>query len=592
MNEVMRYNGQMANETLTDKQHPSKLHLGLGVIIYSALLGAGVALVASSYEIGFKYLAILWHEDNILINYVPKWLLYAVGPFLAGPILYFIISHIPEKRAHNPADLITGIHVDNGRINAFAALLTAIASAFSIGFGFSVGYYAPTVQLGAGLGAVFHRLKWIRPIHAYISVGAGAAAAIAAIFHSPIGAVVFVHEVLFRFFSIRAFAPVTVAAVASYVVSSELFDKVVFFDVPKHYIPGTITYVAAAIAGMLAAVVGMSMLNFILRLQRFNKNSQRGLNAQLLIGAAITSVLIVSVPQVAGSDLLAMQDVLMGGVFSFTMLAGIFFAKFLATTVAFGFGIPGGIFGPTIFIGAALGGLVADTFILIYPEVAAAQQILIITTMAAMISAVLGAPIAMILIVVEVTGDFEIISVVMLAVVIANVTAYRFMGTSSFFDIQLKSRGFDFDAGRDQLYAEHHGISELITDDYIPIAPETDLATAEQLLIEAGKTAGYVVDIDGNLLGRITLVDVEFYRKKTPAVENIGEIIDTQPMVLYRNASIWQAIHQMCDSNSRCLPVIDGENNPKLLGVVYTQKLMTRYFDVLKTLRDEENVTS
>lgn len=579
----------MSNQVINAERY-SRLHLGVGVVIYSALLGVTVALIAGCYEIGFKFLARFWHEENTLLEQVPTWLVYGIGPFLAGPILYAIIARIPERRAHNPADLITGIHIDNGRINALAALLTAIASAISIAFGFSVGYYAPTVQLGAGMGAIFHRLKWIRPVHAYISVGAGAAAAIAAIFHSPIGAVVFVHEVLFRFFSIRAFAPVTIAAVTAYVTSSELFDKVVFFSVGQHYIVDTPTYFVAAFAGLLAAFVGMMMLRTILRLQQFNRVRQHGMNAQLLMASAVTAMIIVLVPQVAGSSLQAMDGVLRGTDYALSMLLLIFCAKFVATSVAFGFGVPGGIFGPTIFIGATLGALVADVMVLVVPEMLGAYQIIIITTMAAMIAAVLGAPIAMILIIVEITGDFQIISVVMLAVVMANVTAYRFMGTSSFFDIQLKSRGFDFDAGRDRLYAEHRSVSDLIVEDYVAINADMTVGEVEHLLIESNKTAGYVVDEEGKLRGRVALVDVEFHRLRFPDENSLAPIINAEPPVLYRNTSIWQAIQTMSHSNNRCLPVIDGVDNPKLLGVIYTQPLMARYFQHLRRLRDQENV--
>lgn len=567
----------------------SRWHLGPGVVLYSLLLGFVVALMASGYEMGFRFLATFWHENNTLLETAPTWLLYGIGPFLACPILYVILSRIPEKRVHNPADLITGIHINNGRIDAISALLSAVASVFSIGFGFSVGYYAPTVQLGAGIGALFQRLKWIRPIHAHISVGAGAAAAIAAIFHSPIGAVVFVHEVLFRFFSIRAFAPVTIAAVTAYVVSGEWFDKVIVFDVSPHYRTDTETYLVSAIAGVLAACIGMLMVRSILSLQQMNSRCQHGIMKQLLIAAIVTAILIITVPQVAGSSLQAMQGVINGTTFSLGLLIIIFIAKFLATITAFGFGVPGGIFGPTLFIGAALGGVIADSIILIAPEIATSHQIIIIATMAAMISAVLGAPIAMILIVVEITGDFHIISVVMLAVVMANVTAYRLMGTSSFFDIQMKSRGFDFDAGRDRLYAEHRGIMDLITDDYVSMTQTSNLEEAESALLEAGKNVIYIIDDVGNLSGRVTLLELQLHQKKHSKNIKLKEFSDKKLLTLYGNTSIWHAMQKMSDSNSRCLPVIDGENNPKLLGVVYTQPLMNRYFSHLRTLRDEEN---
>ncbi len=588
--QVAQQKSQQPKNTKQDKVH-SRLQLGFGVVIYSVLLGAVVAVIANFYEIGFKYLSLLWHDDSWFFQDIPIEILYALGPFVAVPILYFIIIKIPEKRPHNLADLITGIHLNNGRIDAQGSLLTVIASAFSIAFGYSVGYYAPTVQLGAGAGALFHRLKWVRPVHAYISIGAGSAAAIAAIFHSPIGAVVFVHEVLFRFFSIRAFAPVTIAAVTSYVLSSELFNRAVFFNVTFHQQVSTPTYVVAAFAGILAAIIGMMLLRFILFIQQNNK-AKLGLStsSQLLIAAGITAIIIVFVPQVAGSSPYALQSIVSGKSFALGLLLLIFMAKFMATGVAFGFGVPGGIFGPTIFIGAALGGVVAEVMVTFYPMMSDAYQIIIITTMAAMISAVLGAPIAMILIIIEITGDFNVISVVMLAVVMANITAYRFMGTSSFFDIQLKSRGFDFEAGRDRVYAEHSSIKELITDNYIAFDENTTMEDAERALLEADKFAAYVIDQDGNLLGRITLVAVEQYQRKYgDSKALLNAVMQTDPPTLYSSSSIWTAMQKMSESNKNCLPVVDGEHNPKLLGVIYTQPLMAQYFAHLRTLRDEEN---
>lgn len=591
---------------MTDRQQPhheqqtpsnvseSLAHYGVGVIVYAVVLGAVVALIAGLYEMSFRVLAGFWHDSHFLLDSVPQWVLYGVGPFLAIPVLYFIITQIPEKRQHNPADIITGIHIYNGKLDAKASILSAVASIFSIGLGYSVGYYGPTVQLGAGLGPVMHRLKWIRPAYLYISIGAGTAAAIAAIFHAPIGAVVFVHEVLLRFFSIRAFAPITIASVTSYIVSSKLFDKAIFFDVPLQYAPDPPTYLVAAIAGVLAAVIGVTMIQSILKLQHWSKKKVPSLLMQYVIAAAITALLITNLPQAAGSSLQAMQQVLDNQGFTLTLLMMIFLAKLIATVTAFGFNIPGGIFGPTIFIGAALGGLISQSIDVLSPNLIDSQHIIIISTMAAMISAVLGAPIAMILIVVEITGNFQIISVIMLAVVMANITAYRFMGTSSFFDIQLKSRGFDFEAGRDRLYTENHNIASIISKDYLAIVDSTLLSEAENQMLTAHKNLAFVIDDEGNLLGQAYLVEIEYYFRESDAetakTATLTKVIHSDIPVLYKATSIWQAMKQISEVRGNFLPVVDGENNPKLLGVVDNGTLIKQYFSHLKTLRTQENV--
>ncbi len=575
----------------------------IGVVIYAILVGVIVALVADFYEIIFRFLARLWHENDFLSVHIPTWARYVSGTFFACPILYLLINQIPAKRQHNPADLIADIHINNAQINTKAALLSVLAAIFSIGFGYSVGYYAPIVVLGGAIGFLLHKLPWIHPRYTFISLGAGAAAAIAAIFHAPLGAVIFIHEVLFRFFSIRAFAPITIAAVSSYVVSSKLFDKAIFLDVPTHYIANTMTYIVAAIGGVLAAIIGIAMIRGISRLQQFNQSRQYGIMRQLLFAAGITAIIITLLPEVAGSSLQAMQNVIISNQLTLGLLALIFIGKLLATTVAFGFGVPGGIFGPTIFIGAALGGLIAGIFTWFFPDVIDAQQVIIISTMAAMISAVIGAPIAMIVIVIEMTGDFQIISVVMLSVVMANITAYRLMGTSSFFDIQLKSRGLDFEMGREQLYAEHHSITKLINDDYLAIENDTELSVAEQILLDNHKNIAYVIDDEGTLLGQVRMVEIRYHQLEVhhatdSNIDNnevitptVMDVLEPDVTKIYRACSIWHAMEEMTHNNVNFLPVVDGENNYTLLGVVYQNDLIAEYLQYVHQLKNQKNVS-
>ncbi|MDP8100972.1 chloride channel protein [Phocoenobacter atlanticus] len=563
----------------------------IGVIIYAVVLGIMVAFIAAAYEKSFHLLATYWRETNHLLTFVPQWLLFALGPLIACPILYYLLQKIPEHRQHSPTDLISGIHTKNGKINAKSSLLSAFASIFSIGFGFSVGYYSPTVQLGSGAGILFHRLKWIRPVHRYISIGCGAAAAIAAIFHSPLGAVIFVHEVLLRFFSIRAFAPITISAVTSYVISSKLFDKAIFFNLPAHYSFDVTTYFIAAFGGIVAAFIGIMQIRHIMWVQRFNAKIKLAMFHQLLIAAILTSFIIVTVPEAAGSSLDAMNNLMTGHHYTLMALFFIFMAKGAATVLTFGFGIPGGIFGPTIFTGAALGGLIAGVIQLLFPLLSFSPEIIIITTMAAMISAVIGAPISMILITIEITGDFQIVSVVMLAVVMANITAYRFMGTSSFFDLQLKARGLDLEHGRDRLYTETHSINSLISQDYLVLNGSISLDNAERQMLDNHKNIAFVIDEHNYLIGRIRLVDIELY-KNTKKEEDIiiEDIAQKSIEFVYRASSIWRAMEVMPKINVNFIPVLDGENNPKLIGVIYNNDLISHYLSFLNQLRNEENV--
>ncbi|MPV85211.1 chloride channel protein [Ostreibacterium oceani] len=580
----------------------STLQNSLGIIVFSVLLGAVIAIITAGYEFAFIHLSVYWqalteHLSQQLSQQLPQWisinqsLIYATGPFLAVPFIYLLINRIPEKRQHNPADLITGIHTNQGKINASACVLGAVASIFSIGLGFSVGHYVPSVQLGAGIGYWAHKVKWIHPQFVHISLGAGAAAAIAALFHAPLAAVLFVHEVLFRFFSVRAFAPITIAAVTAYTISHYFFERTIVFDMGAAFTPIPSHYLFAAIAGAVAALVGIFLIRSILHVQRFCHQRQISHVRQLLIAASITALIIAFYPQIAGVNTSAQQQIIQAELTLVSILLVLFVLKFIATVAAIGFGVPGGIFGGAIFIGLALGGLLVTLVNTYSPYQIQDPQILILTTMAAMLSSVLGAPITMIVITIELTGNFHIISVVMIAVVIANIVSFRFMGTSSYFDVLLKSRGFDVDAGRDQRYAETHSIYSLISHDQLSIDQATSLKQAETQMADNNAETAFVIDEDNNLLGELHFLDLKLFQLDHPDDTDLVAATNPADNHLYPTTSVWQALQAMKKTNAPFLPIVDGENNPVLLGVLHQQALFDYYFDMLTMLRDQENAT-
>lgn len=585
------------NQATLNKILKSQTVFSLSMAICSIGLGSAVGLIAGTFELSFKTISLFWQNYQIDFLPLPPWVIYAIAPFLALPLLYVILRFIPEQRPHNPADLIAAIHINRGAISLRSSLLTVLGAVISLSFGFSVGYYAPTLQLGASAGALLNRagnklqrFKKQQAQPSFIHVAAGGAAAIAAIFHSPIAAVVFVHEVLLRFFSVRAFAAITLSAISAYLVSSHFFHKAIFFSVPSHYASDLKTYVFAAVFAVIAALFGTLLIKSIMLIQAQSNRFQLGLFSQLVIATVIIASLVGFFPEIAGSNSLMMQQVLNAKPFGFAFLALILLVKFIATVSALGLRVAGGIFGPTIFLGATLGSLCAEVGVLIFPELAFSRDVLVITTMAAMITSVIGAPISMILIVIEITGNFHLISVVMLSVVVANLVDYVLMNSSSFFDILLKTRGMDFDSGRDKVFAEHKGIVELITEEYLTFTPNQKAQECEQLLLQHKQEMAFVVDDNHNLLGQVRLLEIERICKENP--EAIIEEVQEQPLeILYRNTSIWQAMKQMYNANNRELAVIDGENNPKLLGVVYPKVLMASYFSYLEALRSSENLT-
>ncbi len=561
-----------------------------GILLFAILLGLFVSIGAGLFELAFSRTA-LFIAGLSKQGGIQSIILSIIMPLIGGVIIYFFIKNTKEKRQHNPADIISGIHIYKGKLDSKTCSLSIFASLSSLGFGFSVGHYAPIVVLGSIIGSLFFKLKAIAPIYIHISIGAGAAAAIAAIFHTPIAAVIFVHEVLFRFFSVRAFAPITIAAVTSYISSNYFFGKDILFPTVKHFQPEPAIYLLVAFSAIIAAIIGITFIKSVLKLQKISNNLSYSIRTKIIISALTVGIISIFIPEILGNSQATLKSVLSGENFALKALLYIFVAKIIVTTICIGMGIPGGIFGPAIFFGALVGSIISISFDMAFPGLISNTDIIVITSMAALASSVLGAPITMILIVIEITSDYQITSAVMLAVVIANITSFRFMGATSFFDMQLKARGFDMDVGRDQIHLQNRNITKFISDKFIKIIENTSYSEAKQRLIEANDNNAYIVDDEGNYLGVLSLIEIEIELQS-----DINKIINREDIslerpVLYQANSVWVSIQRMEDFQGKHIAVIDSENNPKLLGVIYEKDLIHNYLDTAKRLRLEENAT-
>ena len=478
----------------------------------------------------------------------------------------------------------------DGRIPARSGFLSAAASVVSLGAGASVGQYGPLAHLGATLGSLVARVSRDSRWMATVGVGCGVAAAISTAFNAPIAGIVFAHEVILRHYSLRAFAPVTVAATMGYVVANVVFERPPLFRVEAisvGFAPEVLGFILIGAAGAFVAVLYMRAILFS------NRLAQRLPVADWLkpmLAGAVLGLAAIWLPDILGIGKETLRFAVIDHAFTPGELGFLLVAKILATALCIGFGFAGGVFSPALLVGVLFGALAGNGAELVLGDLRSEIAIYAICGMVAVTSAVIGAPLTTILIVFELTRNYDLAMAAMVSVVFSNLVSYRVFGRS-LFDVQLRMRGFDLSAGRDKAMLDHRLIESYVTRDYTALAPDTALGEAKSRLLEARSHEAYVVDAGGFYLGTVKL-DELVTCEENGALEPgtaVAALAKREPLILTEKTSIWAAMEQMGDFVGESIPVLEEGDGGRMLGVVFEASIVKAYLDTMNDIRREEN---
>ena len=563
-----------------------------------AVLGLVTGVLASLAAIAFVELVLRLNEwllisprSRFMVDDAGLLLLATVCvPALGGLVVGIIHRSIPERRSHGPPDIIRSVQTMDGRIPARSGLLSALASVVSLGAGASVGQYGPLAHLGATLGSLVARVSRDSRWMATVGVGCGVAAAISTAFNAPIAGIVFAHEVVLRHYSLRAFAPITVAATMGYVMANVVFERPPLFRVEAvsvDFAPEFLGFILIGAAGAFVAVLYMRAILFSNRMA--GKLPVADYLKPMLAGAVL-GLAAIWLPDILGIGKETLRFAVIDHAFAPGELAFLLAAKILATALCIGFGFAGGVFSPALLIGILFGALAGNGAELVLGELRSDVAIYAICGMVAVTSAVIGAPLTTILIVFELTRNYDLAMAAMVSVVFSNLVSYRVFGRS-LFDVQLRMRGFDLSAGRDKAMLDHRLIESYVTRDYTALAPDTALGEAKSRLLEARSHEAYVVDAGGFYLGTVKL-DELVTCEENGALEPgtaVAALAKPEPLILTEKSSVWAAMEQMGDFVGESIPVLEEGDDGRMLGVVYEASIVKAYLDTMNDIRREEN---
>ncbi len=523
------------------------------------------------------------HGLNWLIPLVPM-----LGGLLVGPIVYFFAT---EAKGHGVPEVMAAVALKSGVIRPRVAVAKAIASAICIGSGGSAGREGPIVQIGAAVGSTIGQVFKLSGDRVKILVGCGAAAGISAVFNAPIAGVIFALEIILGDFTIKTFSPVILSSVLSSVVARAILRDTPAFIVPPYEIVSAYEIPLYILLGGFAGIVAVLFTRTLYLTEDFFDQKLKipgylkpALGGLLLGFIGLLAVKLnyagfahMSAPSIFADGYEAVGSVLGGGGLWFTLLA-LIVLKMIATNLTLGSGNSGGIFAPSLFMGAMAGGLFGTIVHSLFPTVTASPGAYALVGMAAVVAGTTHATITSILIVFEMTKDYRIMLALMVACVFSTLVARRLL-PSSIYTLKLIRRGINLSGGRDVNLLEVVKIKEIMLREFKTIPMHTNLASLLRYLEESTETTLPVVTPDGKLYGMISFQDLRqiLTKHEVDALVIASDIATTEIISVTEDENLKQALEKFGLRDFDLLPVVDKEDPTRIKGIIHKSYLLSYY---------------
>jgi len=508
-----------------------------------------------------------------------------VGGLLLGLFLRYVMpGRTPQAVPH----VMEACALKGGRMSLRSGLAAAFHNAASLGVGASAGREGPIVHLGATLASVVARKLKLSPNLSRTLLGCGVAAAVAASFNTPIAGVFFALEVVVGHYALSAFTPIVIASVAGTVVSRLHYGDFPAFILPRFYeIVSYLEFPAFALLGLVCGIVAMIFMWSVIFANTVVSRLKPPLVLQPALAGLVIGITAIWFPDILGVGYETTDAALRENLTLQTMLM-LIVVKTAATAVSLGGGFGGGVFSPSLFVGAMTGGAFGVIATSLFPELSSGHGAYTLVGMGAVSGAVLGAPMSTILIVFEMTGDYEMAIALMLGVVLATTLSHVVLGRS-LFTWQLERRGVSLSGGREIGLLKQIRVADVMKDDYTAVGPDADLYEIGDKLSDARWGELFVIDGDGCLVGVINMADLALTEQAPgEAPRTAADLARRDPPMVQVTDELREAIGLIDRAGESHLPVVDTRERRRVLGFVHEHDVLLAYHRALLTARAEE----
>lgn len=540
-------------------------------LIWAALIGVLGALASESFRRASELLHYVatGSSSGIISSFakLPWWQRLTVptmGGLLAGLTLWFGNRLFASVRQKTTTDYMEAIVVGSGIISVRASLVKSVSALFSISTGTSIGREGPLVQLSSLAASIVGRIRKMPIPQRRHLVACGAAAGIACAYRAPIAASLFVAEIILGTVAVESLGPLILASVVAAFVSQFLSGGEPLYKSPGFNLHTRWEIVPLCFVGICLGFLAPAYLRFLRLAERWFSKIDIPVPFKLALGGAIVGVLAILNPEVCGNGQGLLQSLFHQNWFWDEILA-ITILKLIATATAFGSGVVGGVFTPTLFIGAAIGVLYGQTVLYLAPGLRADPVMYGFIGMGSFMAATTGAPLMAILMAFELTLDYSLVPYLMVNCVVAyycsGIFERRFMYGES-----LERKGAAFFK---QQLAEVN-LQDLVRSDPLTLPQNATFAQIAEAFVQHRFQHIYIVDKENRLLGAISLHDVKAFLDR-PELESVviaADIMDEDFPRVSRTEGMNEALRKFSEAKSERLPVVENPHSKRLIGSI------------------------
>jgi len=468
-------------------------------------------------------------------------------------------------------------------------LTRGLASAITLGTGGSAGQEGPIAQIGGAIGSQAGQVFKMSGERLKVLVACGVAGGIAATFNAPIAGVFFAHEiVLLAAFELSSFTAIVISSGIATVVSRALLGDVPALRAPAYSVAHPWELIFYVVLGMLVGVLAVFFIDFHYRIKdRFAALKLHPL-AKPILGGALVGLIGIVFPQIFGNGYEFMEAVLRGeGVF--WLLAALVLVKALATSITLGSGLPGGLFAPSMYIGAVTGGAFGKVVQVFFPGVVTLPGTYALVGMGAFLAAATHAPMTAIFLLFEMTGSYDIIIPIMLSCVIATAICRHFK-KDSLDTVELSRAGIDLESGKERNIMKSLRVGAVMTRDPESIPENMTLRQFNQFMASTRHTNFPLINRIGEVTGIISVQDfmgVVFEHDLLDLVV-VKELATLDVITVQEDENLDSAMRKIGYRNIEQLPVVDRATGRKLLGIVSRRDMVSAYNRALMVRQLEE----
>jgi len=550
-----------------------------------AVLAVFVGLAGGFGAVGFRYLinffqSLAYGSDGNLLDIVRSipwyWriLIPTLGGLVVGPLVYFFAR---EAKGHGVPEVMEAVALKSGLIRKRLVVIKSLASAICIGTGGSVGREGPIVQIGSAIGSTIGQILKVSADRMRTLVGCGAAAGIAATFNAPIAGSMFALEIILGDFGLATFSPIVISSVIATAVSRHFLGDAPAFIVPAYELVSTWEFPLYVLLGLFCALVAVTFTKTLYRMEDFFDGLKFPEYLKAVIGGVILGGISLLFPQILGVGYGAI-DLSLAQSYAWWLMLVLVLCKILATSITIGSGGSGGIFAPSLFVGAMAGGFFGAIVHNFLPSVTASPGAYSIVGMGAVVSATTHGPLTALLMLFEMTGDYKIILPLMITCIISNIVGRQFL-KESIYTLKLTRRGINLEEGKEVNVLKSIKVNEVMNTDVETITEALGLERLAEI-ISKSKYNSFPVVSDGNkLTGILSYFDYNeaIFDEHLKGLVVAKDIATLDVVTISTDDNLYNALEKITFKDFAILPVVSTDDSAQLVGVLTRRDIMGAY---------------